>query len=182
MLHFGIIGAQGVGKTTLANKIKEVFKIPLIQEQMRDSVNAFSLFGFDSLEQIIDSSWYTHFVVDLIKRQLEQEEQHVGHFISDRTVLDYYLYYETLSNDSTTLKDMIKNFAIEHFKRRYDMIIYIPIMFPLKTDGFRNVDIDFQRDMDWKFQKVLQYAKKVYVIEGYNLEDRLNELRESLCW
>lgn len=173
--RIGIVGAQGVGKTTLAQALSSLLNCPLIEEQIRKSVDKFNVLGYRTPDQLVISKWYPHLMFDILINQVQMEHFAKDGFVSDRTTLDYYAYYDLLSNEPQIIRDIIEGLFLPRVKNSYDIIFYLPIAFPLVGDNYRNEDINFQRKVDRKIQKLLTQYTKVTTLHTYTLNDRLQE-------
>jgi len=133
-MRIGISGSAGVGKTELADKISEHFRLPL----MRDDVRKYLAEKKVTLEQArLDLK---KFQSDLLDRRIMAEAKYSDGFVSDRTSIDnlaYSLFHAGPDNDwlgpyyETCLETAWK----------YDLIIYLPWgCVPAEEDGVRNTN------------------------------------------
>jgi deoxyadenosine/deoxycytidine kinase len=175
MLRIGIVGAQSVGKTTLAESLSSTLGYVLIEEQIRESVKEFVPLGYSTPDQIANTKWYPHLMFDILLKQVQKEICAKNGFVSDRTTLDYYAYYELMSHDSYEVRKIIKDLFLPRFQNSYDIIFYLPISFPLISDHYRNEDTDLQKKVDFKIQEMLKLYKNSFRINATTLEDRTKE-------
>ena len=174
-IRIGIVGSQGVGKSTLAKDLSEEINYTLIEEQIRVSSKKFSSLGYQTLDQIVTSSWYSNFMFDILINQVTKESAVQSGFVSDRTTLDYYAYYELLSSDPSTVQEIIKNLYLPRFRDSYDLIIYLPIMFELVDDNYRHMNSALQREADIRIQGLLKPYHNVATIHADTPEERLSK-------
>lgn len=174
-MRIGVIGSHGVGKSSLTRNLSIKLNLPEVEEQMRKSLERFSNCGDSSVEFITSSKWYPHFVYDLIRQQIVDERSYPSGFVSDRTVLDYYLYYDNLSSDSNSVKYILGDFAYRHFAECYDIVFYLPIMFAIESDGFRNTDMNFQEKMDNIIFSEAKKHRKILALRSIDLDERVEE-------
>lgn len=175
-MKIGIVGSQGVGKTTLSQMLAKKLKVPLIEEQIRKSIEMFGILGYNTPDEMVGSNWYSHLVFDIFKRQLYAENTANGRFISDRTTLDYFAYYELLTNDEQFFIDIFRNLFLGYYQKNYDLLIYVPIMFPIPEDNYRNTNETFRLKVDQHLQSLLNLNNNVYKIKSLTLNDRINEI------
>lgn len=174
-MRIGIVGAQSVGKTTLANDLVQATNSTLIEEQIRISNDKFSLLGYQALDQIVASAWYSNFMFDILINQVQKEVLAKRGFVSDRTTLDYYAYYELLSNDPPEVQKIIKGLFLPRFQDSYDLIYYLPITFDLVNDGYRHMDHKLQCQADARLQTLLKPYPNVVAIHAHSPEERLDK-------
>lgn len=179
-MRIGIVGAQCVGKTTLAKDLSKAIDSTLIEEQIRVSDRKFSLLGYRTLDQIVASDWYSNFMFDILINQVQSEASAISGFVSDRTTLDYYAYYELLSSDPSEVQEIIKGLFLPRFRDSYDLIIYLPITFDLVNDGYRHMDYTLQHQADVRIQELLRPYQNVITIHAYTPEERLDKILEMI--
>ena len=154
-----IIGSHSTGKTTICNDFiklhKEFFLIPEIAR----------IFGIEKITERNDNK----IQYDMLQTQINIEKYHKN-FISDRSVLDFAIY---------DIQDKILlNKCINLMNDRYDFIFYIPIKISLEDDGFRNIDINFQKEIDRRF--LLYMPKNTIYIESNKRIERIKEIEEII--
>jgi len=174
-MKIGIVGSHCVGKTTLAKALSQHLSLPLIEEQLRSSQRQFLEIGYPTLNSIINTMWYPHFVFDLIRRQIECEDKESDSFISDRTVMDYYIYYQHLSTAPVSQKEILKSVVSDRFSKQYDNIIYLPIAFPIVGDGYRDTDSDFREQMDVHILEATKHHEGFFALNAQTVNDRVAE-------
>lgn len=174
-LRIGIVGAHCVGKTTLSQALSQALACNLIGEQIRESVKKFEPLGYHTPDQVAASEWYPHLMFDIFMNQSQKEASAENGFVSDRTTLDYYVYYDLLSRDAPEIKTIIRDLFLSQAKRRYDVLLYLPIMFPLSGDDYRNEDVIFQHEADSAIKLLLKQYPNTETIQSYTLADRLKE-------
>jgi hypothetical protein len=175
-VKIGLVGAHCVGKSTLSMAISKRLKLPIIEEQMRCSQEQFAHIGYPTLDSIIDTLWYPHFVFDLILRQVKCECKVGESFVSDRTILDYYIYYCQLSTAPETEKEILRSYVFKHYYNVYDTIVYIPITFPMVGDDYRNTDSEFRDIMDKAIFESAKHHKDFFILSSKTVDDRVDEV------
>lgn len=179
-MRIGIAGAQCVGITTLAKDLSEAINSILVEEQIRISNAQFALLGYQTLDQLVTSAWYSNFMFDILVNQVQKETSAKSGFVSDRTTLDYYAYYELLSSDPPEIQKIIKGLFLPHFRDSYDLIFYLPITFELVDDGYRHMDYALQRQADVRIQELLRPYQNAVTIHAYTPEERLDRALEMI--
>lgn len=179
-MRIGIIGAHYVGKTTLARKLSDSFGWPIINEQMRYVLQKYKSISFTDLESIKKSTWYHEYVFDLICAQIDEENKYEDSFISDRTVLDYYIYFTSLARKDSGAERIIKTYVHRHTKNNYDVLLYIPIRFELNGDKLRNEDTEFRNKIDKVYREISKGYDNIYTINAFDIEDRVIEAQNII--
>lgn len=151
-----IVGAAGVGKTTLLN---ELFENPLVNEtytkipEVVRSVCAER--GYESPYDIPEEEVHK-FREDVLDKQIELENQ-AESFIVDRSCMDAWLYFMRWSWNSVDVEDSERFFQKAYAQtKKYDALIYLPISFELEDDGFRWNNKTYQRQMDRMFREYVR--------------------------
>jgi nicotinamide riboside kinase len=144
-MRIAITGSHGVGKTTLAKKLAEGLKLPLIEEIARKMAD---IYGIKHTEEIKNASWglRAEFQDSVWYAQMVAEDS-LREFVSDRSILDvvaYSLYYGLDGYRWRVRRER----APEEVWGTYDLLVYVPIRFPLRSDGFRLTDDQSQKACD----------------------------------
>lgn len=160
-MKIAFIGSHSTGKTTLCNELikdhQDHFLIPEIAR----------VFGIEKIPMIKRS---IELQKEMIQVQKKIEFYH-DRFISDRSILDFGIY----SMDETLIRECFRD-----MKGRYDYVFYVPITFKIVDDGFRNIDRQFQKDIDRLFQ--IWMPDYVYEIRLKSVKNRINEINEVIKW
>jgi len=179
--RIAIIGAAGVGKTTLLDaviasgseaisqgytKIPEAVKV-LCGER-----------GYNSPYEIPAEEIHK-FREDVLDRQIELEND-AGVFIADRSVIDSWVYYMRWSWNSTSVEDA-ESFYQKAFQqaKKYDLLIYLPIMFEVEDDGFRWKNDVYQKQIDRVLLSTVKdwgLEDKVFRVTELDLQARVEEI------
>ena len=115
-----------------------------------------------------------------MRRQINEEHRHRDNFLSDRTTLCNYAYYEANTKDSPRIRMGYQEIALNNFMFGYDLVIYVPIIFGLILDGVRNKGEDYRYKIDCIIQNYLNFNKNVYKLKSEGIENRVNELTEVI--
>lgn len=163
-----VIGSQCVGKTTLVNLLSQNLSLPLITEVARD-------FNKDDLNPC--SSNCVDVQKQILKCQLDMENKYSS-FISDRSSIDglaYWLYGCANQVDYTENSKYFKK-AMNNAKK-YTHIFYLRPEFEIVDDGFRSCDPQYQQDIDYYINLILD----IFHIKHYQLTGNTkNRLRKAM--
>jgi len=175
-LTIGLCGAQGVGKSTLAKRLAEELNLPLITEQARKAAGAL---GLDKLPNPRTEVALSNAFQNLCLHYQIEEENKYPSFISDRTTIDNALYYLMNNAFHGEPADNILYYqkCIENAKR-YNLLVYIPIEFELKDDGFRDNNRFRQQEADFLIKGLLETMNPYYVIARGTVEKRVSTVLE----
>ncbi len=173
-----ITGANGVGKTALANALSQKLNLTLIPEVSRKLCTEK---GFEDLTAINDKTGFAKMVLD---HQLKAEEN-LSTFIADRGCVDCWAHYLRWLISTNMTYDSEK-FYQKCFKGslNYNKIIFIPQMFRAQNDGFRWVDPDYLKQMERIIKSILyefDLLPITYTLKTDNITDRQNEVLKWLA-
>ena len=172
--YIAFIGSHGVGKSELSKRVAEQLDYPYIEEQARISMQKLNITDLDELRK--DKRMFSCFQHDILIRQFNKEAEYMNRgFIGDRSTADNWVYYSLNTDDCVDIQQTYKRLALNNYRQMYDLVIYIPIMFPLPYDGVRNKDIKYQKQVDKEIQKYLDRNYNVYTVKSETLEERINE-------
>jgi nicotinamide riboside kinase len=169
-LRIVLVGAQGTGKTTLAERLARELSLPLIPESSREVARKN---GIDHLSQLsVDG--FAKFYKLCIESQLEHESRHHS-FVSDRCTLDgavYWLKWLSCVRSPEETEQYV-NLARGNMIN-YHYVFYLPIEFPPPMDGFRSTHQGYQQDIDSCFLRILQDWGVTYHQLMGGVKERLN--------
>lgn len=174
ILKIGFTGTHCTGKTSVAREFAKRYAMTLVTSASR-RVNEIG-YGIND-EATCESQAATSMA------RLADQVSAGDRFISDRTLLDSMAYnkwqldnvwpegeqtqfwYDTM--DTITRKQM----------RFYDYLIYVPITFPIVSDGVRAEDNAYQRDIDQLVLEFLgEYQLSYYYMPAGTVEERVDWL------
>lgn len=118
-----------------------------------------------------------------IFRRFAESVKDKENYISDRCMLDaiaytYELAYFTPSRDvDHEVSRMIGEFK-EYISKNNVIICYIPIEFPLKSDGVRSTDDKFRKRINNIIKHILDNHKIPYITLSGNVNDRIDKIKE----
>ena len=156
-----LTGACGTGKTTLAYGLKryyegEGYQVYVIPEIARVVLEEYqNQFGNISLQDLRDSWMYGRFQVDILRRQIEAEDEakdFEGIVISDRSIFDnllYLLLWCRLPEDGEAYTEYLKTLE-ERLNSGvpYDLLVHVPPFGRVDRDGVRDWDAPHQELQD----------------------------------
>lgn len=177
-LTIGLCGAQGVGKSTLAKRLAEELGLPLITKQARKAARTL---GLDKLPNPRTEVALSNAFQNLCLHYQLQEESKYPSFISDRTTIDNALYY--LMNNAFHAEpadNMLYYQKCTENTSRYSLLVYIPIEFELKDDGFRDNNRFRQQEADFLIKGLLETMNPYYVIARGTVEERVKAVLRGL--
>lgn len=170
-MKIGITGAQGTGKTTLANALAGALRLPLITEQVRKVAEDM---GIKSLEGVrADMEVGRLFQEACLKYQLSVE-QGLSDFISDRTTIDNAVYW--LKHHAHHWPSQV---SIAYYRdafrniRNYNLILYVPPELEPIDDGFRDMGREHQLEIDFYIRCFLSQSGANYITVAGSIEERL---------
>jgi len=172
-LKVGIVGSHGVGKSTLAAELSKLTNTPLIIEIARNhNVNT------------KDRREYFHIQKNILNDQLAAEWAHESTgYISDRTTIDNLAYFKAGAKYTPDEYSDYEQKA-KFYRFEYSHIFYLPIEFGLEDDGFRFVDVDYQKQIDVILMDILStVTANVHTITGTHnerVEQAMKILKEEL--
>lgn len=170
-MKIAIIGAQGVGKTTLAKQInKDYPEFKILPEAARLAVKAG--YKLDHTATVETELW-------LINKQIELEGTE-GKWVADRCGIDLLAYIEHLFSHELDLVDFAVKTLTPRFSN-YDLVIYLPSgEFNIEDDGVRTTDIKFQENIDRKIKDILEKHKIPFIKIVGSPKERLEKVKKLL--
>lgn len=156
------VGAQSVGKTTLARYVSEKYNLPLLTEVAR-LVLAEKELNLDSLRTNL--SVVNDYQSDIFFRQFEEEKKHET-FVSDRS-FDNLAY---TAQHSTVFGKLVKDSKlldyISELKQPGTILFFVrPSLATMKNDGIReNVKWDAIVSIDAMIKMLLEWFELNYVV------------------
>jgi nicotinamide riboside kinase len=151
----GICGAPSVGKTTLAHKLAQRLAAAGAPAHVLPEVARILAQQGVAIDQAMGAADYDAFLAGYRTRDAEAR----GLAIADRTPVDHYSYLAANANAAPELLARHQA-AVLADVRRYRLLLYLPIEFPLRADGFRITDPDYQRRLD---EAILALLREVAV-------------------
>jgi hypothetical protein len=178
-------GAGGTGKSTIALWVAEQFGIPYVGSVGRE---AFKLMGIESEaaqegmseEKLLELQW-------LIFKLLQEKRKVHKHFVTDRLILDNYVYGLRRCGgliDAARQKEW-EEMAVQDLYS-FDLVFYCPTgLFPVEGDGMRVAAQGYQTLIDSAIYGLLckhafdRMAGHVYVLNM--IDQRRKDWVKRLC-
>jgi nicotinamide riboside kinase len=145
-VRISIIGAHGVGKTTLAKKLAEEIDFQLIPDTAAEAFH--KGFAVNENTPLENQFW-------ILCKQIEYERAANQKFIADKALFDNIVYSKQIFNDTEAL-NVIERIVLSN--AQYDLLFYIPIEIALVDDG-RSIDPTFQKFIDQQYLKLIEKLK-----------------------
>ncbi len=175
-MKIGILGAQGTGKTTLAEALAKELGYPLIPEIVRGVLKDMGMSSPRELKGNPEKG--KEFQMKCLYRQIAEERKHEN-FVSDRTTIDnaaYWMKWHAHKNPSHVNTEYYQT-AWENAKK-YDLLVYVPPEIPLVDDGCRSTNKDYQEEMAWLIGVLLYVWGENYITVEGTLEERVAQVKE----
>jgi nicotinamide riboside kinase len=165
-MRIGIVGAQGTGKTTLLEALRP--KLPdykFIPEVARTIMKRMGLIDLHSLKNL-GPGYGLKFQLSCLIEQLSSEDSAGENFVSDRSVLDSWVYckYRFFEGISFNFWELYETCVLRQTKL-YDLIVYTPLEFPPVSDGVRSSNQSYQRQIDTLIQGAISRFNPRNVVE-----------------
>jgi nicotinamide riboside kinase len=170
-MKIAITGAQGVGKTTLAQQINRDYPdFKILPEAARLAVEA----GYK-----LDQTATTETELWLIAKQIELESGE-GQWVADRCGIDLLAYIQHLFSKELALIKFATETLVPRFSN-YDLVLYLPSgEFAIEDDGVRTTDVEFQQTIDQRVRDVLEMHKIPYIRIVGSPSERLVSVKNLL--
>src|SRR3990167_168558 len=142
-MKIAITGAQGVGKTTLAQQInKDYPDLKILPEAARLAKEA----GYN-----LDQTATTETELWLIMKQVELENTE-SKWVADRCGIDLLAYIHHLFSEESALIEFAIKTLVPRFSN-YDLVLYLPSgEFAIEDDCVRTTDVEFQQTVDQRIR------------------------------
>jgi deoxyadenosine/deoxycytidine kinase len=158
-MKIAIAGSHGTGKSSLAKELTKQIKGQYIYDTVREEVVLRKIFPINEDTPPEGQNW-------LVMRQWELERNTPQPWVADKNLFDYLVYGEIVlekqkSEKAKKILETIKEIVKDNAK--YDFIFYLPIEFPMELDGARSENLDFQKEVDRRYKKLLDDLKIKYI-------------------
>ena len=167
MKKIAIVGAHGVGKTTLAKALSQSLDLPLVPDFAALAFHK----GFRVNEQTtIENQFW------MLANQIEHERKLNTSYIADKAILDNIVYSKYLFDDFRALS-LIQDIVLKN--THYTHYIYLPIEFTIEADG-RSLDTGFQKQINDDYLDLLNKLQLQYTEIRGDVQSRLNQVLKIL--
>ena len=174
-------GAQGTGKTTLFEAVKndEMFKgwnfySEVVRQMLeREEVVINENGNSQSQKKIFDA--YN----EILDKMFDNPS------VSDRCIVDVAAYTSRLFDTCNPKDEDYNKLSNEDFRERKEVVrrkyeLSLIVYFPIVEDGVRSVDEQFQKDVDMKIQQFLKNYDIPYITITGSVEERLEQLKKVI--
>ena len=146
----GICGAPCVGKTTLAHKLTARLAAAGAPAALLPEVARILAERGVAIDKDMREADYDAFLAGYRERDSDAS----GLAVADRTPVDHYSYLAANANAAPEMLERHHAAVLEDITR-YRLLLYLPIEFPLRADGFRVTDPAYQQRLDEEIRKLL---------------------------
>jgi thymidylate kinase len=146
-VKIAFIGSHGVGKTTLCYDLAGILKkhlpsVGIVMEVARSCPLPINR------ETTLDAqSWILH--TQIATEIAESGQNHT--VVCDRAALDNYAYLVAAMGRYPVLDELVS-----YWMTTYDYLFKVPVTFTLQKDGVRDVDLEFQQNIDGIVDRLLK--------------------------
>lgn len=186
-MRIAFIGPHGVGKTTVCQRISEALGLPLITERAREVARNWGLTPATiPADRLVEYQW------TILRQQVlcETSLHNVG-FVSDRSTIDNMAYWVSVASKLEVPWPTIEAYNQLAYTRleHYDLLIHIPVMFPMALDGERHPDPTFQQEIAGNISDLLLsldvrvspgLLNRVYTVKTEGVERRIPEILAAI--
>jgi hypothetical protein len=144
----GFIGSHGTGKTTTAEALSDITRMPMLGSTAR-TANAMGLPVNDK------ASMLSQLLVTISRANQVLESRYIAAAaVTDRTPLDSYAYTTYQVDHVWDQADYMQWYLdqsrqlVTYAMKQYTYLFYFPILWEPENDGVRLVDVDYQKTID----------------------------------
>ena len=170
-MKIGVTGAHSTGKTTLSMLVSGKLKFTFLPEAPFQAFQA----GFPMNETTSEASEVVIFAI-----QAMMEQRFKDNFVADKCFIDLLAYAAHLFPDNRELLRALERVA-KPYIQGYDLVIYLPCgEFPIVDDGYRSLDPEFQRAIDYKIVEIMARLGISYHRVTGSPTERLEKVKKLL--
>lgn len=175
-MKIAISGAQCTGKTTILNKLYELYpNWVYFKNVVRDIANKGipinDLGTNDTQKAIMDAH-----IDNLSRAKIDKT------YVYDRCLLDWFTYTNDLFKNNKISQKQFEYFEY-NFKKNinsYDIIFYLEPEFEIVDDGFRSTNKEYQNQIVNEFRNVIEkYRVPVIKVNG-SVKERINLIIKTI--
>lgn len=169
-----LTGAQGTGKTTLMNALASdgIRTISQVDRQVA-AENGWELSENTTAE--CQKAIYA-----AIKKELSSKKE----YISDRSLSCVAAYTFDKAVQGSIEKELADKQYMGFLKFMYDnpdvILVYVPIEFPIETDGLRSADAEYQANIDFLIKNILETTEVPYITVTGSVEERKAQVEAEI--
>jgi predicted ATPase len=182
-MKLALTGAHGTGKTTLCRflcenafagyRVAHCREVPRVIIEQANDDNFFRRTKNSPLRQSLT------FLYQLLEEVKQAQKADI--LICDRTIVDHLAYSTVLfPGTASTIEYRVTVEAARVWVSEYDMIFKLPIEFPAKDDGVREVDLKFQNDIDQQIDALYFLFGIVPIVVTGSVERRAETIKIAL--
>ena len=187
-MRIALSGAQGTGKTTLINELKNGSFLPhytFYDEVVRNLVKRTGI----SINRKADDYSQTAITNEQVRLASETAFNTPNAFF-DRCIVDSHAFTifdyvrEQISKKVYMYSSEMLKMVFTYFP--YDMVIYIPPKIQLVEDGVRDTDVQYRNRIDKLMTNVLNYnsikssSTKIYTLTEISVQGRIKEILNNM--
>ena len=188
IMRIALSGAQGTGKTTLINELKNGSFLPhytFYDEVVRNLVKRTGI----SINRKADDYSQTAITNEQVRLASETTFNTPNAFF-DRCIVDSHAFTifdyvrEQISKKVYMYSSEMLKMVFTYFP--YDMVIYIPPKIQLVEDGVRDTDVQYRNRIDKLMTNVLNYnsikssSTKIYTLTEISVQGRIKEILNNM--
>lgn len=114
---------------------------------------------------------------------LEMNRQHPENvYLLDRSVFDFLAYnraFERRGYISAELREQIEK-SCNELKKNYDLVCYLPIEFPIVSDGVRSMDEELRKEVDQEILRQIMWDKVRAITLHGSVKERVQAIKDAI--
>lgn len=169
-----LTGAQGTGKTTLMNALATDGTKTISQVDRRVAAEN----GWGLSENTTTECQKAIFTA--IKKELSSKKD----YVSDRSLSCVAAYTFDKAVRGEIPKEVADKQYMDFRKFMLDnpdiILVYVPIEFPIVTDGVRSADAEYQEQIDFLVKNILETTQVPYITVSGTVEERTQQVLNEL--